>query len=82
MPDNTMVWLVCGGIAVANQGYAEISCLGWVCGIAANPTQTISLVVVRRPAQTCVCQQYLAKSRASLWKWKHISVFGGIAAKH
>jgi hypothetical protein len=33
------------------QGYAEIIGLGWVCGYAANPTQTISFVVVRRQAR-------------------------------
>jgi hypothetical protein len=38
------------------QGYAEIICLGCVCGYAANTTQTISFVVVRRQVYRVLLQ--------------------------
>jgi hypothetical protein len=61
----------------AAQGYAEIICLGWVCGRAANPTQTISSVVVRRQAHRVLfnVQSFALETRTYISFW-------GYAAKN
>jgi hypothetical protein len=58
---------------VVVQGYAAHTCLGWVCGFAANPTQTFLCVVVRRQAHRVL----MPPQRATLHQPCVVVVVGG-----